>query len=394
MLNLSESAVSNEKQEGQKIARFFIDQEFKSEKGPTIFVGASDIGPIRAILALIKFFPDIKALYYLTTGEATSEIKQQRKLPEAIMDYRKLAINKIPNILFTAGEVHPEIANVLTDNFEKSGATVVWLEDAPGSLRNRIGQPDLVFCFNAQSATEFERIRPDISRKKIHTLGLNPDFLRLSIENPQAKGTETRKRLGIQESTLVVTFIGSKSTDIPDDPQILAELSHTLKQIKTDTTQDIILIRRDHPGEPNPEVYDDSLSFYPEKTISMPKGSELFKQNSTAEICCASNLLIGVSSTVFDEAAFRGALAGKAGEQGTLVVLRHEKSYSLPVVDSGSALVAYSSTELKQKIIDALYNLNVQKKLHDAQKSYCDVEGMEQKIKNAINLILRTLKNQ
>lgn len=379
----------------KEAASFFLDKEVRSEKGPIILVAARDVGPVRALRALINEFPEIKSLYYLTNDAASQEVKATtEKTAEAIVDYKLSAIRPEakPDIILSAGEMHPAMVNIITENFEHSKSTVVWLEDVPGSLRNRKGKPDLVFCFNDESAEIFKNTHPDVPAEVVHVLGLNPAFLKMRSENPKEIGLSTRKELNIADDAIVVTFIGSGAWAVPEDPGMLQELAEVLEELKQEIGREIVLIRRDHPGDLDPTVYDGKTENFFGRTISMAKGSDLARKFSTPSVACASDLLIGVSSTVFDEAAFRGALADKPGQRGTLVVHRHNRKISLPVIESGSALVAYSRQDFKDQIKKALFDAKTQEAGKKAQEKYCDVKNMQSNIKKTIGKVLEVVR--
>lgn len=374
--------------ERQEITHLFKDESIERLfSGLSVLVAARDIGPVRALLPLTSALP-LKSLHFLADGRAADELKTRRKLTEIPLTFTFQAMEMNPDVILTAGEVSPGIANMLTHTYEGNNSPVVWIEDVPGSLRNSRGTPHLVFCFNQSSSEIFREQHPDIPADRIDISGLNPDFLRLASEEPQKLGQQTREKLAIADESLVITFIGSKSTDIPYDPQVLAEVATILEELRQNTSKNVVLIRRDHPGEPNPAAYDEHLKLFNGETISMKAGEGLIRLFSTPEVVCASDLLVGVSSTVFEEAAFRGGLQAKPNTRGSLVIVR-QRGETLPVVASGSALAANNLAEFKRQISMALFDPQTRVSIHQSQIRYSEVLDMQNKFDQMIRKIIR-----
>lgn len=362
-------------------------EKISSDKGYVILVGARDVGPVRSLLPLIDAL-EKSSVYYLVDGAATEELLKKRDLEEVKIKFVAQALELNPHIVMTAGEVSTAIADTLTYTYEGEGLPVtVWLEDVPNSLRNRRGIPDLVFCLNDASGDNFIVLHPDIPKDRIMVSRLNPDFLRLLEEDTEKIGVQTREALGIDKDAVVITFIGSKSSDIPNDPYVLSEVVEILAEIEKEKERQVVLIRRDHPGEPNPQLYDDSITGYQRHLIPMKKDSDLYRKFTTAQVCCASNILVGVSSTVFEESAYRGALKQQPYVWGTIVVTRLEKSANSPLIESGSALVATSRKDFRSQIRNALFNKETQYSIHSAQKKYADVFNMRANLDKVVKAI-------
>ena len=251
----------------------------------------------------------------------------------------------------------------------------------------RRGIRDLVFCLNDASFNNFIALHPDIPKDRIMVSQLNPDFLRLLEEDTEKIGIQTRDALGIDKDAVVITFIGSKSSDIPNDPYVLSELAEILAEIAKEKERQVVLIRRDHPGEPNPQLYDNSTTGYQGHLIPMKRNGDLYRKFTTAQVCCASNILVGVSSTVFEESAYRGALQQQPGVWGTIAITRLEKPNNTPSVESGSALATVSKKDFKSQIENALFSLESQQKIHTAQQKYADVFNMRANLDRIIKAI-------
>ncbi|HEY5601311.1 MAG TPA: hypothetical protein VIK81_04480 [Patescibacteria group bacterium] len=381
--------IEMEKEKLVSETRFFKLNNIQSQEGGLkVLIGARDVGPVRAILPLIKELP-LKEVYFLSDGVATEELVKKEEVSEIKEEHTLNALSYNPDLILTSGEVTPAIADTLTLSYQGSKALEVWLEDVPNSLRNRKGRPDLVICFNQESRNRFLETHNRIFQEDVISLGINPDFFRLNDEKVDEINKRVRKELGFSKDDIVITFIGSKSSDIPQDPGVLKEVAEIIDDLSKELDRDFILIRRDHPGDPNPELYDKSTEVLKsDKVRLMGKGSELMSNFSTAETCCASDVLIGVSSTVFDEAAYRGALRDKPGSRGTLVVHRHFEESHFPVIESGASLVARNRGELKEKMKDLLFNKELQTRIWEAQKVYAKVDEMEANLKRVNDRIV------
>lgn len=349
----------------------YRDESKRDPTGITVLVGARDVGPVRATLPIVDALR-IRELNFLTDGKARVELLKKR--PHLSRDplrggLRATEIN--PDVILTAGDVSPGIDNMLAETYKGSKSATVWLEDTPGSLENREGPPPrLVYCSNPQSQATLMEQHPDIPVQNFRVLGFNPTFLEILSEEPRQLGTSTRKILGLSEEDIVITFIGSKSADIPYDPAILRETAEVLEELQKEHGMNFKLIRRDHPGEPEPKLYDEAISGY--EIINMRKDSNLIDLISTSAVCCVSNLLVGAASTVFWAAAFRGKLRNQPGALGTLVLQRQQPTGEQrdPLINSGGSLVAYSRSEFKSLMYQILTDLNLQQTVLQAQSAY------------------------
>ena len=344
-----------------------------------------DVGPVRALLSLVKAYPDLQTGYFVAYGGARDEVGRQVGILPTL---NPTTDGFRPDVILTAGEVDSGLPNAVTEALKGLKPVSIWLEDTPNSLRNRTGVPDLVFCSSEESRAKFSAGHQDIPVNRVFT-GVNPDILKVSGETAET-GPGVRRKLGIGPEQLVVTFLGSKSTDIPSDPDYLEELSTVLEE-KRKAGQDVVLIRRDHPGDPNPGAYDESTAPFKGRVIVMRQGSPEIRAVETNEVCAASDRIVFAASTVFQEISLRGALQDRPGRRGTLLITGgNSVSGDQSAVGKGIYLSATSGRGLADQI-DHAHDPDLQRDIWEAQRRYSDPVTLGSNLQEMFDVISRTV---
>ena len=119
--------IEMEKEKLVSETRFFKLNNIQSQEGGLkVLIGARDVGPVRAILPLIKELP-LKEVYFLSDGVATEELVKKEEVSEIKEEHTLNALSYNPDLILTSGEVTPAIADTLTLSYQGFKALEVWL---------------------------------------------------------------------------------------------------------------------------------------------------------------------------------------------------------------------------------------------------------------------------
>lgn len=381
--------MEEELKKGAEIAqeRFFEVNPQSSNRETPFLILAKDPGAANCLSPVINALSERDRHIFIFTKDTAEEIFNQKfsQQSQVSKSTPESVVLKETPIILASGTSDPEYEGNIITKLKKTNPKLklILIEDFPGSLVSITKKlatfnitPDLALVTSRSSQKNMNQRFPNFGKEKVIPVG-QPAFDSLLLEETKTVNQEIRKKLGLTEDDLLVTYSGVPSQDHPNlNYQALELIISALNSIANDRGLKINFVNRNHPREVNPSQF---IPILENASANVKIIDETQHQKiSTRDITAVSNLVATTISTTGLEAVLRGCRPQtKLDQTGWMpihILLPQAQDFikrtagSLPVIKFGATAIAWNEAEVRNAVEKSLFDEGFKKGVLNAQQ--------------------------